>query len=366
MLTQPPSNRRRVRGFTLIELLVVIAIIAILIALLLPAVQPAREAARRTQCRNNLKQLGVAFHNYHDVYDSLPVLRVFHVATPTGPLINAYGWGMPLLPQMDQTSAYNLYNRSVPPWAVQNQAAIRTSIPAFLCPSTPRTNLTVTATIPAAVAATIGVAGPITYTGGAADYVVTEKSVGNYRGLANSQGYTQTGNRNEGPLGEFATTVVANQTGFAGGDRVMTTKLSDVRDGTSNTMLLQELAGRNVFYARGLQVTSTAAGDAADSQAALGGGTWSDINNSFRHQGSSFDGLINSGPCGINCNNLRVGGTPFTSAFNTSGGSYFSFHTGGIHALMCDGGVRFLNDNISPVTLVSLMSRDEGDKVGDF
>src|SRR5690606_5643888 len=94
------SRRRQAQGFTLIELLVVIAIIAVLIALLLPAVQQAREAARRTQCKNNLKQLGLALHNYHDVYNSFPM------GTQT-PLTGASSWRFALLPYLDQAVVYN-------------------------------------------------------------------------------------------------------------------------------------------------------------------------------------------------------------------------------------------------------------------
>lgn len=367
MLNKTSFNRRAARGFTLIELLVVIAIIAILIALLLPAVQQAREAARRSTCKNNLKQLGLAFHNYHDANGTWPVMRVIQrQGSPSapGPFINAYGWGMPLLPNMDQASTFKLYNRNMAPWAAQNQAAIRISIPLHLCPSTPRTNPLVSVNIPAALGATIGVSGAIVYTGGATDYVVTEKSVGAYRGtFAAAAGYNQKGNRNEGPLGEFGLDAYPNSPGFAGGDRVMTTKLSDVRDGTSNTMLLEEMSGRNTLYYRGgREIGSSGFGDAASSQAVLGGGTWADIFNTLRHQGSSNDGATISGPCGINCSNARVG-----PGFNTSGSTYFSFHTGGIHVLMCDGAARFLSESINPATLVSLMSRDESDgPLGEF
>ncbi len=96
--------RRKSRGFTLIELLVVIAIIAILIALLLPAVQQAREAARRTQCKNNLKQIGLAFHNYHDVYNTFPVGSREWVGT--GGTSWGQSWWLSMLPYMEQSNIY--------------------------------------------------------------------------------------------------------------------------------------------------------------------------------------------------------------------------------------------------------------------
>src|SRR5689334_11131670 len=97
-------------GFTLIELLVVIAIIAILIALLLPAVQQAREAARQTQCKNNLKQLGLALHNYHDAFGRFPSSAIWGVRLTTGP--DTYGpyhhtWLTALLPYLDQQNLFN-------------------------------------------------------------------------------------------------------------------------------------------------------------------------------------------------------------------------------------------------------------------
>lgn len=116
------------RGFTLIELLVVIAIIAILIALLLPAVQQAREAARRVQCKNNLKQMGLALHNYHDV----------HLRFPMG-FIKQHGtaWSAMILPQLDQTNLYNTMTWGGEWSEGNNEAACGTLLSVFRCPSDP-------------------------------------------------------------------------------------------------------------------------------------------------------------------------------------------------------------------------------------
>ncbi len=125
------------RGFTLIELLVVIAIIAVLIALLLPAVQAAREAARRTQCVNNLKQMGLALHNYHDAFLVLPpgyiaASKFIDGETDTAP---GWSWASMILPQLDQTPLYSSANFWLPVQAPANTTTTQTSLTAFLCPS---------------------------------------------------------------------------------------------------------------------------------------------------------------------------------------------------------------------------------------
>jgi prepilin-type N-terminal cleavage/methylation domain-containing protein len=125
--------RSRRIGFTLIELLVVIAIIAILIALLLPAVQQAREAARRTQCKNNMHNIGLALHNYHDVYNIFPPGNITMgdcCSTPS--LIN---WAISILPYIDQTNLQNRYDFNKPNEDPVNVAVLQQSIPVYNCPS---------------------------------------------------------------------------------------------------------------------------------------------------------------------------------------------------------------------------------------
>lgn len=121
------------RGFTLIELLVVIAIIAILVSLLMPAVQQAREAARRAQCKNNLKQIGLALHNYHDVFRTFPPGNItMGPCCGTKSLIN---WAISILPYIDQTNLQNIYDFNLPNEDPANQKALQQSIPVYNCPS---------------------------------------------------------------------------------------------------------------------------------------------------------------------------------------------------------------------------------------
>ena len=136
---QLPRQRRRIhRGFTLIELLVVIAIIAILIALLLPAVQQAREAARRTQCKNNMKQIGIALHSYHDLHEALPPgwIGVTNFA-PDSHGGSGLGWAAMLLPQLDQQNVYRTIDVKGSILNAANSMARINPLTVFRCPSDP-------------------------------------------------------------------------------------------------------------------------------------------------------------------------------------------------------------------------------------
>src|SRR5262245_49685061 len=139
------QSRRRCTGFTLIELLVVIAIIAILIALLLPAVQQAREAARRTECKNHLKQIGIALHNYHDTFRIFPPGEVGSSLWPQGD-DSQWGWAVMILPYIDQAPLYNLLSPGTNSLrqALNNATllkALQTPIPYYLCPTDPSNQL---------------------------------------------------------------------------------------------------------------------------------------------------------------------------------------------------------------------------------
>lgn len=179
---------RHRKGFTLIELLVVIAIIAVLIALLLPAVQQARESARRTQCKNNMKQIGLAFHNYHGDSNQFPKPAIITVSVATGFRFGqTMSWGTAILPYMDQATVYNLYNANVSCYDPVNAAAVITPINAFTCPSTPRGAPLTTFTIPAGTTLAAGyppTAVAYNFSGGASDYLVPSGVRGDFSNLA--------------------------------------------------------------------------------------------------------------------------------------------------------------------------------------
>jgi prepilin-type N-terminal cleavage/methylation domain-containing protein len=125
-------------GFTLIELLVVIAIIGVLVALLLPAVQAAREAARRASCVNNMKQMGIALHNYHDSRGVLPSGYVYKLGYSTG----GFGWAAMILPHMEQTPLFNAINFDLPAWSSQNSTVCTTALSSYQCPTDYTTSTT--------------------------------------------------------------------------------------------------------------------------------------------------------------------------------------------------------------------------------
>lgn len=300
-----PSPSHQPRGFTLIELLVVIAIIAILIALLLPAVQQAREAARRTQCRNNLKQLGLAIHNYHDSHNCFPPAYILTLS----PNLNASPYSIHILPYIDQAPLYNQWNSSVPainegvaimPWAAAsvtaNLAVIRTPLTAFKCPSSPVGDVHDYGLAPPNAPLTVN------WTAARGDYSVATGVRSDLANLAYAGFPGGAGGNREGVL----------QVAGTGG---RTGRMADVTDGTSNSFLLGERTGGATIY-RKLQPDAALTALAGKANA----GGWGDfLVGEHWPSGALYDGNpgANGGPCGINCNNAR--------SMN-----FHSFHVGGI------------------------------------
>jgi prepilin-type N-terminal cleavage/methylation domain-containing protein len=354
----------RPRGFTLIELLVVIAIIAILIAILLPAVQQAREAARKTQCKNHLKQIGLAFHNYHDTHNRFPLPGLVTLNLATGNGVGGTGtsnvWSLAILPQMDQGPAFNLYNFNFSVWEPANAPVVQTRIPAYLCPTTVRPD-SVSYTIPAAYLPGLITADITLDKGGPIDYIATTGLQDEFIEAAFNDGvdYNDRVGWGQGAL------LVPPSPSFS--DPPEGGALRDIIDGTSMTILIGEMAGRNLLYRNGSPISSApGAGNPADEaywNSLFGGGAWADpFNGNWELSGRLQDGTSDRGPCPINCSNARVrAAEPLRYA-----GGLYSFHSGGVHVVLADGTVRFINENISGIVFTGLVSRNGGEVVGDF
>ncbi|MEK6259840.1 MAG: DUF1559 domain-containing protein [Planctomycetota bacterium] len=342
-MSQTDIRSKRLRGFTLIELLVVIAIIAVLIALLLPAVQQAREAARRTQCKNHLKQLGLALHNYHDVAEAFPPGYNVIIAPPVRDH-NTKSAFERLLPYLDQAPLFQSINQDTPMFMgpagynaaiqTQNTALAATIIPGMLCPSSvgnkqdnylyPANALSPAGGFPTA---------NCTFRGGRSDYSGVTGVLGTFANIAYSG---NAGGDREGAIPP-------------GGTGGKTSAMRDLQDGTSNTFLLGEKTGGILIYYR-----TQPAPAAVQALGPTNGGAWA-CSLAFEHwiAGSLYDGSGSGGPCPINCTNLRSVG-------------HHSFHTGGCHFLMADGTVRFISENIHAYTFAGLITRRKGEVVGEF
>jgi prepilin-type N-terminal cleavage/methylation domain-containing protein/prepilin-type processing-associated H-X9-DG protein len=313
---------RRRRGFTLVELLVVIAIIAVLIGLLIPAVQKVREAAARIQCANNLKQLGLAMHMHHDAKRTFPPAYVNQGPWPTAdsPWRLGHGWAPFLLPYIEKQPLYNRYRWDVPYTAPENQEVAATQLKDFQCPSAPEQDRYVTEMGAWAAFGTKGACGDYTVALGV-DPLLAERGwvdrVGDYRGALNN-------------TPEPATLMLTPT--FTG------TRLADMRDGTSTTILLTEDAGRPRLWQ---------AGKASPDQT-VEGGPWTNAKGAIILQGATYDGTEQPGPCALNCINDH---------------EVYAFHSGGANAVFVDGSVHFLKVGMDIRIMAALVTRAGGEVV---
>jgi prepilin-type N-terminal cleavage/methylation domain-containing protein len=294
------ASRRR-PGFTLIELLVVIAIIAILMALLLPAVQKVRAAAARMQCQNNLKQIGLGLHNYHDAKKGFPP-----GATTFTPRTC---WTAMILPYIEQGNLARNYNYSLD-WTA-SPAVAQISVPIYTCPSNP-----------------LGVhTDTVNYT--------FAPSVGDYQSINEIKFYVGINCFNLPP------TTVSGDPRIAGTLTWNTsTQIEQIGDGSSNTILVAEDAGRPNLYGSNGAPIATGPGVAP-------GGAWADPNGTFSITGALSNGAV-PGPCAVNC---------------SSNGEVYSFHAGGANAVFGDGAVHFLADNMNLCLLAALATRNGGEVI---
>jgi prepilin-type N-terminal cleavage/methylation domain-containing protein/prepilin-type processing-associated H-X9-DG protein len=305
------------QGFTLVELLVVIAIIGILVGLLLPAVQSAREAARRMQCMNNMRQFGLAMHNHESAYKAFPESRPRDLAG------NRMSWCVVVLDFIEQGNLSNIYDKNVRWNTGSNVLAGQNNIPIFICPTTPSG----TSRLPVAGTGTDldgAVMGP-------SDYIVMHRLRNRF--------YTANG--------------IVNPLGTADHDGVLVpnkkTKIGEITDGTTNTILIMEDAGRPNW-----SVLRRDQGSLLPRPEGFG---WTDPDGGAGSMDGTdrITGAINggsgTGTCIMNCNNDS---------------EPYSFHPGGMNVCLADGSVRFLGETINPATFAALLTARGGEVVGDF
>jgi len=331
-----PFLFRHRRGFTLIELLVVIAIIAILIGLLLPAVQKVREAASRMKCQNNLKQIGIALHAFHDANNKLPL------GNRAGPSYG-YNWRLFVLPYLEQSALFTSINQNQSSWSAAMAPIDGVVIPSYRCPSTTLPEFSVSL---APAGTTYSRVQRVTYVG------ISGATPDAFAG----SGYVESRHT----AGAGTTGCCTGGSVTAGGPLVPNhaPRLTDITDGTSNTMAVSEqsdfltvVSGAKVDWQTGWHGWLI-----GTSQAGVPGPGWPNGDSrifgltTVRYQINQKSGWPTAGDCGGRgvCPNFGAN-TPLTST-----------HTGGVNAAFCDGSVRFLRDSTPLLTLATLSTRDDG------
>jgi prepilin-type N-terminal cleavage/methylation domain-containing protein/prepilin-type processing-associated H-X9-DG protein len=333
------------RGFTLIELLVVIAIIGILIGLLLPAVQKVREAANRAKCANNLKQIGLALHNYNDAQGSFPLGNKGGAGGGYG-----YNWRLFILPYLEEDALYREFDPTQSSWSPAMAPENNVTIPNYRCPSSPLPPYSVPLA-PAGIAYAnvqrvtyVGIAGGTQQAFAGSAFNETRQTNG-----ANTTGCCTGGNvTGGGPL-------VAN---FA-------VEVGKIIDGTSNTLAVSEQSdyltqadGTKVDWQTGWH--GWLIGTSQTAQAGDPGFNPGDSRifalTSIRYQINQKTGWANGGDCGGQgvCPNFGCN-VPLNST-----------HPGGVNGVFCDGSVRFLADSTPLLTLAELATRDDGLVITDL
>ncbi|WLD13754.1 DUF1559 domain-containing protein [Planctellipticum variicoloris] len=327
------SGRRR-QGFTLIELLVVIAIIAILIALLLPAVQQAREAARRTQCKNHLKQFGLAMHNYHDAFNTFPLGGCAKFSPGTLGGVDVYSSAITsLLPYFEQSNLKGIYNDSLQ-WEQQSAAVARTVIPLFVCPSNTGGN-----------PVRNDLLGSLGYPSG------DTFAISNYIFCRGAAPYWCNAPAN----------IPASVKGMF--DLNLTTRMRDLTDGTTNTIAMGEGAsGSNWKLSHNHPITG---------QPLLAEQAWliaQPASTVFNASGLFSASLYGTTFVPMNLKPVVDTSIDEAALSNCTGGNdrtsnFRSDHVGGGHFLMGDGSVHFLSENMDQAIYRNLSTTQGGEVV---
>ncbi|QDU63811.1 hypothetical protein Pan216_46920 [Planctomycetes bacterium Pan216] len=350
------------RGFTLVELLVVIAIIGVLIGLLLPAVQQAREAARRAQCTNNLKQLGVALHNYHDAHNCFPAgYYSYGTSTGTGPTWAAidpntwdaapgWSWSAMLLPYMDQDGLASRLDTNNPVWTAGYEDLISATLPSFLCPSSSGDREPFAVRDASGSNLSIG-GGDVTL--GRSHYVASHGQ----ESCWGECGSDVTGTVFTDIYSSATTSITINGDVSRVADgpfyRNSRTRVGEVSDGLSKTIFLGEHSSKlsektwvGVIPGAYTHPNFTSPENGEDAAATLV--------------------LVHAGPSG---GELDITGSPIIHPVNFPTyhvGQMFSEHPGGGNVGMGDGSVRFISENIDLITFAELSSINEGEITEGF